>query len=118
MGYSTKANAGRVMPKPGDEAAWAGEAKSLRKLALKLWHELQIMESMHCMDTGGQIDLHEEVIKFEVSLIQRALLQAGGNQSQAARLLGISLSSLNAKIKRHGIKIRDAQAIDHIGLAQ
>jgi transcriptional regulator with GAF, ATPase, and Fis domain len=118
MGYSTKANIGRVPSEAGGEAEWADEVNGLRKLALGLWHELQIIESMHSIDTAGRIDLHAEVIKFEIGLIQRALLQTGGHQSEAARLLGISLSSLSSKIKRFGIKVRDPQAIDHIGLAQ
>jgi transcriptional regulator with GAF, ATPase, and Fis domain len=117
MGHSTKADAGRVPLEPSRESAWVDEVNGLRKLALRLWQELQIMESTHCMDVNGRIDLHEEVTKFEIGLIRRALLQTGGSQSEAARLLGISLSSLNSKIKRFGIKVRDPQAIDHIGLA-
>lgn len=117
MRNSTGSDANGVPHRTAGEPAWVDEVNGLRKLALKLWHELQIMESMHCMDTGGRIDLHEEVARFEISLIQRALLQTGGSQSESARLLGISLSSLNSKIKRYGIKVRDPQAIDHIGLA-
>lgn len=118
MGNSAKANAGRVPNEPGGEAALDDEVNGLRKLALKLWHEMQIMESMHCMDTGGRINLHAEVIKFEIGLIQRALLQTGGRQSEAARLLGISLSSLGSKIKRFGIRAHGRQAIEHLGLAE
>jgi len=118
MGNDKNANAVRGLSDADGEATWVDEVNGLRKLALKLWHELQIMESMHCMEVHGQIDLHEEVTRFEITLIRRALLQTGGHQSESARLLGISLSSLNAKIKRYGIKVRDPQAIDHVGLAE
>lgn len=100
------------------EIGLADEVNGLRKLALRIWHDMQIMESMHCLDAGNRIDLHAEVIKFESGLIQRALLQTGGHQSEAAHLLGISLSSLHSKIRRYGIKVRDPQAIDQIGLAE
>ena len=118
MGNNKNADAVRGLSDANGEATWVDEVNDLKKLALNLWHELQIMESMHCMEVNGRIDLIEEVTKFEISLIRRALLQTGGHQSEAARLLGISLSSLHAKIKRHGIKVRDPQAIDRVGLAE
>ena len=118
MGNNKNANAVHGPSVSDGETAWVDEVNGLGKLALKLWYELQIMESMHCMEVSGQIDLHEEVTKFETALIRRALLQTGGHQSESARLLEISLSSLNAKIKRYGIKVRDPQAIDPIGLAE
>ena len=118
MRNNKNANAVHGLSDADGEATWAHEVNGLRKLALKLWHELQIMESMHCMEVNGRIDLNEEVTRFETALIRRALLQTGGHQSESARLLGISQSSLNAKIKRYGIKVRDPQAFDHIGLAE
>jgi two-component system response regulator HydG len=40
--------------------------------------------------------------EHEVSLIRQALHQAGGNKTRAARLLGMSRSTLWAKLLKHG----------------
>ena len=53
----------------------------------------------------GKIDLEREVQKYEVELIRCALVQTGGRQRRAAKLLNVKISTLNAKIKRYGISI-------------
>ena len=40
----------------------------------------------------------------EVKLIKSALEQAAGNQSQAARLLGISRDTLRYRLKKYGLE--------------
>ncbi len=50
-----------------------------------------------------KIDLSHEVQRFEKDLIRCALLRTGGKQRQAARLLNVKVSTLNAKIKRFNI---------------
>jgi DNA-binding NtrC family response regulator len=40
---------------------------------------------------------------YELRLIQHALVISGGKQNKAALLLGVSTSTLNAKIKRLGL---------------
>ncbi len=54
-------------------------------------------------ETGGSLMMHEHVDMLERSLIRRALSRVGGNQSAAARLLGISRFGLIKKMKRLGI---------------
>jgi DNA-binding NtrC family response regulator len=49
------------------------------------------------------IDFYAEVTRFETDLIKLALAQSHGNQSKAARLLGLKPTTLNAKIKQYGI---------------
>ncbi len=46
---------------------------------------------------------HENVRRLERSLVQRALLQAGGNRSRAAELLRINRRLLYDKMREHGI---------------
>jgi DNA-binding NtrC family response regulator len=59
--------------------------------------------------TSGEIDisqgvtLYDEVKKFEIDLIQRALDQTTGHQSRAARLLGLNATTLNSKIKSYNL---------------
>ncbi len=51
----------------------------------------------------GAINFYEEVKHFEIILIRWALDQHQGNQTKAARLLGLRLSTLNHMIKRYEI---------------
>lgn len=51
------------------------------------------------------INLSEEVQNYEAGLIRCALLRCNGRQRRAARLLGVKITTLNAKIKRLGIEI-------------
>ncbi len=48
----------------------------------------------------------DEVRRFEIDLIRRALDQTGGHQSRAARLLGMNATTLNSKIKTYNIQLR------------
>ncbi len=54
-------------------------------------------------DFSKGVDFYAEVTRFETDLIKLALAQSHGNQSQAARLLGLKPTTLNAKIKQYGI---------------
>lgn len=49
--------------------------------------------------------LGEEVQRFEMGLIRKALEMTGGNQTRAARLLGVRTTTLNGKIKRYQISL-------------
>jgi len=55
------------------------------------------------IDISNGVDFYDEVKKFEVDLIRRALARTGGHQSRAARLLGLNATTLNSKIKNHHI---------------
>ena len=50
------------------------------------------------------IDFYQEVERFEVGLIRRALEQTSGNQAKAAKLLRIKPTTLNSKIKLYEIE--------------
>lgn len=51
------------------------------------------------------IDLYSLIDLYEKNLIEFALKEARGNQTRAAKLLNIQLSTLNKKIKRHKISV-------------
>ena len=55
---------------------------------------------------GGGINFYDQVRRFEIDLIRRALEQTGGHQSRAARLLGMNATTLNSKIKTYRISLR------------
>ena len=57
-----------------------------------------------------KLKLYEEVRKFEIDLIRTALVRTAGNQSRAARLLGVKHTTLNAKIKRYGIPVENSSS--------
>ncbi len=57
------------------------------------------------LDILGGIDFYAEVQRFETHLIKMALAETGGNQSRAAKLLGIKATTLNSKIKLFNIEL-------------
>ncbi len=58
-------------------------------------------------DLSRGVNFYDEVRKFEMDLIRRALDQTGGHQSRAARLLGLNATTLNSKIKIYNILARN-----------
>jgi DNA-binding NtrC family response regulator len=52
------------------------------------------------------VNFYDEVRRFEIDLIRRALDQTAGHQSRAARLLGLNATTLNSKIKSYNIPPR------------
>ena len=58
------------------------------------------------LEIGRGINFYDEVRRFEIDLIRRALEQTGGHQSRAARLLGMNATTLNSKIKTYNIDPR------------
>lgn len=65
------------------------------------------LESLVGMMVERGMRLEEAVIEFEKKFIRRALEQSGGNQSRAARTLGIHRNTLSRKV--------DEYKLDHIG---
>lgn len=62
--------------------------------------------SSSSIDLSRGTSFYDEVKKFEIDLIRRALDQTGGHQSRAARLLGLNATTLNSKIKSYNIRSR------------
>ncbi len=79
-------------------------ASALLEEAATLEHESGLAEMTAAADTlseGSNIDFFEEVRRFEIRLIRRALELANGNQVHAARMLGLGNTTLNYKIKSY-----------------
>jgi DNA-binding NtrC family response regulator len=62
--------------------------------------------SSNSADLSRGVNFYDEVRRFEIDLIRRALEQTGGHQSRAARLLGLNATTLNSKIKTYNIPAR------------
>ena len=55
-------------------------------------------------DAPAEMSFYEEVRRFEIGLITRALQRAHGKQKEAARLLGLKATTLNAKMKQYQMR--------------
>ena len=78
---------------------------SLKILALSLLHQIESLEGQLAAGASPELNLHTEVHHFEAALIRNALVKTGGRQRRAARLLGVKVTTLNTKIKRHKISV-------------
>jgi DNA-binding NtrC family response regulator len=75
----------------------------LKELALLLVEEVESLGFVRAVNIRRGINLHEEMRRFEIHLVQSALERTGGHQTKAAALLGISLTTLHNKLKRLNI---------------
>lgn len=87
------------------EEAFESRLSSLRDVAIELLSALDSLRTTTTPNGNHKLKLHDEVRRFETDLICAALVRTAGNQSRAARLLGVKHTTLNAKIKRYGIPI-------------
>jgi DNA-binding NtrC family response regulator len=56
------------------------------------------------IDLSHGISFYDEVNRFQIELIRRALEITGGHQSRAAKLLGMNTTTLNSKIRYYNIR--------------
>lgn len=78
------------------------QLENLREIASSLLSELDSLERLAPKPTAP-VHLKDAVQQFEMELISAALARTRGNQSKAARLLGVKHTTLNAKVKRYQI---------------
>ena len=62
-----------------------------------------IIRELPLEEGAAGVEFYEEVRRFEVGLISRALARTGGNQKRAAALLGVNHTTLHTMMKRYGI---------------
>jgi len=75
----------------------------LRAIARYLLNELESLGQPAAPEPDVELNLDDEVKRYEVALIRAALDKAGGSQTRAARMLGVKVTTLNTKIKRYQI---------------
>ncbi|MCI0487890.1 MAG: sigma-54 dependent transcriptional regulator [Blastocatellia bacterium] len=56
------------------------------------------------IDLSRGVSFYDEVNRFQIELIRRALEITGGHQSRAAKLLGMNTTTLNSKIRYYNIR--------------
>jgi DNA-binding NtrC family response regulator len=81
--------------------------RTLVELTLTLLREIEWLkhiQELHARGPRQHLSLKDELCRFEIELIRKALIQTGGHQTRAARLLGVKVSTLHEKIKRYGIE--------------
>lgn len=78
---------------------------TLRELVLRVLCEVQSINEVAPVIIDNNFDFYEEVRRFEIDLIKRALLQTGGHQVRAAKLLNLKVTTLNSKIKHYNISL-------------
>lgn len=80
------------------ESTLRESAALLEGLAGTLSAAADIVRDYAPLDEGT---FYENVERFEMQLIRRALGRTRNNQRQAAGLLGLKVSTLNSKVKRY-----------------
>jgi DNA-binding NtrC family response regulator len=91
-------------PAAPNPASSALKLKTLQELALALLREVESLKSEETSAGKSQVNFAEAVRRFETDLIRWALMHTGGHQRRAAKMLNIKVTTLNAKIKRYGIR--------------
>lgn len=96
---------------PSRRAAATERVSKIRELATALLDEAESLDHDHALaevsatfenlNLKSRVDFFDEVRRFEMKLISRALELTGGNQARAARLLGLGTTTLNYKIKAY-----------------
>jgi DNA-binding NtrC family response regulator len=76
----------------------------LEQLTSELQQGLETLHDIPLQDFEQGLDFYEEVSRFEIQLIKRALVFTEGHQGNAARLLNLNATTLNAKIKHYHIQ--------------
>jgi len=71
------------------------------------------LESIDAPDLDEGFDFYNEVERFEISLIKRALRITDGSQVRAARLLNLKATTLNTKIKQ--FKLLERSSASDVG---
>lgn len=98
-------------------AALENRLEALRVLSNSIVREVEALKKSKNTVMPGRINLADEVQRFETDLIRCALLRTGGKQRQAARLLNVKVTTLNAKIKRYGITLNGLFSESDSGLS-
>ena len=94
----------RAVEAGGDSRLVNTKARYLKKLTLAFLTEVETLGRDRHLNIEHGLSLREEVRRFEIDLIKNALLRTGGNQTRAAALLRVKVTTLNSKIKLYHLQ--------------
>ena len=103
-------NSSVIFPQLKVSVAVNNRLEALKSLTSSISGQIAALQREEQIATQNEINLDEEVNRYEADLIRCALFRTGGRQRQAARLLNVKVSTLNAKIKRFGILVENFSA--------
>ena len=87
------------------EAFWQNRISLLQQLAVDLQEGLDSLSEVPIPNVERGIDFYDEISRFEMELIKRALKLMNGHQRNAAQLLNLKPTTLAAKIKHYRIQL-------------
>ena len=85
------------------EISLSHQLRALEVLARALLARIESLQDSSESEVSA--NLAAEVQHFEAELILSALIETGGRQRRAARLLGMNITTLTRKLKRYNIKL-------------
>ncbi len=111
----TMSRAGRTISASRAKDPTTADARisSLRILAVALLKRIECLESDIANGDSHELNLQDEVNRFEAELIRSALIKTGGRQRRAAKLLGAKVTTLNTKIRRYAISVEDPSPVQN-----
>lgn len=86
-------------------AAARAKLRLLKQLTMELQRGLESLDETPMPDFKQGLDFYQEVSRFEITLIRRALMFTEGHQGKAARLLNLNATTLSVKIKHYHIHL-------------
>lgn len=86
------------------------QLEALKSLSLLLVREINSLEEMQStlekeIELEKPICLLNELQNFEAKMLRCALIRSMGSQTKAAKLLGLKLTTLHAKLRRYKIDL-------------
>jgi DNA-binding protein Fis len=104
-----------MMETPLTENAVYKSVEAMREASFALIVAVEALDRIIHPDGGLNVRFYDEVRRFEMSLIERALKYESGSLTKAARLLGLHKSTLHHKIKLYGISLNGESGISATG---
>ena len=99
-----------ILPNNFVQASFGNRIEALRAVIMLLLREVESIEEAIAFDIRAPAEadycLPEKLERLEVDMIRCALIKTNGRQKQAAKMLGLKLTTLNAKIKKYEIDWR------------
>jgi DNA-binding NtrC family response regulator len=100
------------------QESFGNRVEALRAVVMLLLREVDSLEKSIADEAKEMAEtdysLAEKLTKLEVDTIRCALIKTNGRQKPAAKLLGMKLTTLNAKIKKFDIDWRLPNTMDQL----